>query len=262
MKIKACLWLSICCILGTFQAVVAQNQEPTPAPVIIIESDWPPYFFGDIPQHQSGFARELLDVCIPETGYSPEYIFYPINRMRSYIKAGQVDIVIFSYKKPREQFVTYGHESLFVAGYRPVVRSDSGIEIHSLADFDKLRLGHLAGLRYSPTFLEYVEQRQAAGTLVTTSLGDTPLRMLLRDMVDVFVDTQDTVAWRAKQSGSVDKITILDFDIKTSEYFVTVSKNSPRIKSPRTFLNSIDQCVQRLKSDGTYAEIASKYGIQ
>ena len=262
MKINAFFGLVFCGCLVFCHLAVAQDQEPTSTPIFIIESDWPPYFFGGTASDQTGFARELLDICISETEFSPEYVFYPIKRMRSYIKAGQVDIVIFSYKKPREQFVEYGTEPLFVSGYRPVVRADSGLEIHSLADFDTLRLGHIAGLRYSPWFLEYVEKRKAAGTLVSTTLGDTPLRMLLQDMVDVFVDTQDTVAWRAQQSGSLDKITVLDFDIKTSEYFVTVSKNSPRITSPRTFLNTIDRCVQRLKSDGTYAEIAAQYGIQ
>jgi polar amino acid transport system substrate-binding protein len=239
--------------------------SPVPAEtkkIIVIENDWPPYYFGRNSFELPGFARELIDNCIGRTGYTADYRFYPVKRMYFYLEKGDIDIALFSYRKSREDLVFYGKEPLFSSGYRPVVRKYSGISIQSLKDFDPLRLGHLAGLRYSPEFFEYVRKRGEEGTLVTTTVENGSLRMLLKGMIDVFVDTRDSVIWRARRMGVTDKIEILDYDIKTSDYFVTISKNSPRIDHPRKVLDILDSCFEEMKTSGLYFEIAGKYGIQ
>lgn len=231
------------------------------AELVVVENDWPPYYFGNNSEQLPGFARELLDICLPRTGHRPVYRFYPVRRMYSYLEKGRLDIALFSYKEEREEFVYYGSEPIFTSSYRPVVRKGSGIEIQTLADFDPLRLGHLAGLRYSPAFLDYVKEREMAGRLVITTDGRDYLRLLLSGIIDVFVETRETVLWRAQRLGVSGEITILDYDIKSSEYFVTVSKQTPRLEDPRSLLKSLDSCFIELKDSGRYTEIAEKYGI-
>ncbi|MBU1565829.1 MAG: transporter substrate-binding domain-containing protein [Proteobacteria bacterium] len=260
---KEIAWPLLCLLLlpfFTLQDSLADAESPNT--VIVVENDWPPYYFGNSPGSEPGFVRELLDICIPKSGLQPVYEFLPVKRMYSYIQNGQIDVAIFSQNKEREAFVTYGKEPLFVSGYRPVVLASSNITINSLKDFDKLRLGHLAGLKYSADFFEYVQKRQAEGSLITTTMGEAPLRMLLEDIVDVFVDTSDTILWRAKKAGVYDQIKILDFDIKTSTYYVTISKKSPRIASPEKFLDSLDSCIKNLKDTGNYNKIATEYGLR
>lgn len=235
-------------------------EPPSPQQVIIVENDWPPYFFGGS-QELPGFAKELLQACIPDTGYSPSFQFYPPNRMYAYLQQGEIDIALFSHRKEREDFVMYGKESLFASSYRPVVRQDSDIKILTLNDFDNLRIGHLAGLKYSPTFQEYIVRREKEGSLTTTTGGDSALKMLLEGIIDVFVDTQDTVLWRAKEMGALQRIRIVEFDIKSSNYFITASKKSPRIQKQQDFLNTFDTCLAAMKQNGRYSTIAKKYGI-
>ena len=230
-------------------------------PLRIIENDWPPYYFKNKSDELPGFARELMSICISRLGYRAEFTFYPVKRMYAYLEKGELDISLFSYKKSREDLVYFGHEPVFLSGYRPVVRSGSGIGIRSLADFDNLKIGHLAGLRYSKAFLAYIEKRRQAGSLITGTTGDACLRMLTENIIDIFVDTRETVLWRAQQMGITEKIMILDYDIQTSQYFVTVSKTSPRIADKPGFLKQLDHCLKRIKADGRYREIAHKYGL-
>lgn len=181
----------------------SQNHDFTRA--IVVENDWPPYYFGGSNGSHPGFAKELIKLCSPEGAIEPVFEFYPVKRMYSYLKKGEIDIAIFSYKKSREEFVVYGNEPIFTSGYRPIVLKESNITIKSLEDFDSLRLGHLAGLVYSPDYFEYIKKRMAENSLVTTTVGNASLRMLLEGIIDVFVDTSDTVLWRAKQAGSLEK---------------------------------------------------------
>ncbi len=241
---------------STVAPVVAVAQE-----LIVIENDWPPYYFGNTTNPQAGFARELLDACLPDAGYTAEYRFYPVKRMYSYLRKGLLDIAIFSYRKDREEMVIYGREPIFTSSYRPVVLKGSAICIDSLRDFDSLRLGHLAGLRYSAEFQEYVQKREAAGRLVTITDGRDYLKLLLEGIIDVFVDTRATTLWRASRMGVTENIRILGFDIKTSDYYVTVSKASPRLEHPRVLLDTLDSCFAAMKENGKFDSIAKKYGI-
>lgn len=225
----------------------------------ISENDWPPYFFAGKPGSPEGIAKEILKMCISETGYGYKFDFYPVRRMYSYLEDGKMDIAVFSYKKERESFVIYGKEPIFSSGYRPVVLASGSIKIASLKDFDNLKVGHLAGLQYSKPFLEYIEKRK---DIIVTTAGDSCLKMLLSNIIDIFADTKDTVLWRAKQMNALDKIRVLDFDIQTSEYFITISKKSAVIQEKEMFLNSLDHCLKAAKTDGRYLKIFEKYGIR
>jgi len=262
MKIFKIIVYLVCVAAGLLLLVDSQNGEAGESRVLnIIENDWPPYYFAGKSNKPEGFAKELLKNCIPEKEYSSQFNFYPVKRMYAYLETGKIDIALFSYKKKREAIVHYGKEPIFSSGYRAVVLADSDIQIRDIKDFDKLRIGHLAGLRYSKSFLEYIEKRKEEGTLTVTTLGNSCLKMLLAGMIDVFVDTSDTTLWRAKQMNALDKIRIVDFDIQTKDYFVTVSKQSTVIKDKVYFLEKIDQCVRETKQDGRYIKISEKYGI-
>ena len=195
--------LAAVCLLTVFDFRVAGAEEAQT--LRIIENDWPPYYVKDPSANLPGFARELLNICIPQLGYHTDFTFYPVKRMYTYLEKGELDIALFSYRKSREALVHFSREPLFASGYRPVVRAGGGIQIRSLADFENLRIGHLAGLKYSESFLAYIEKRREAGTLVTSTTGDSCLRMLMEDIIDIFVDTESTVRWRAKQTGLLGK---------------------------------------------------------
>lgn len=238
---------------------IRAQEQPT---LVVAETDWPPYFFAGKPNAPEGFGKELLKMIFSETGYRLDYKFYPVNRMYSYLQNGDIDICIFSYNREREDFLLYAHEPVFVSGYRPVVRSDQDIQIRSLKDFDSLRIGHLAGLKYSKVYLDYIKDRKKAGSLVTTTTGDGCLKMLIAGIIDIFVDTSETTLWRARQMNVLDRIKLLDFDIQTKDYYITISRQSKTIGDKQILLEKLDHYLKAAKTDGRYVEIARKYGIE
>ena len=227
----------------------------------INDNDWPPYFFGGKEGSPKGLGKELLHHCLLSNGYDFTFSFYPINRMHKYMASGILDINVYSYKPERGGYLLYNSEPLFTAGYRPVVRVNEKRKIQHLADFDPLLLGHLHGLRYSDEFYQYVMAREERGELVTASDSNTLLTLLNHNRIDVFVSITESVRWTAKSMGLINKIKLLDYDVKTAEYFVTISKQSPRIKDKVEFLNSIDACLVAIKQNGLYNEIVERYKL-
>ncbi|MCX6106327.1 MAG: transporter substrate-binding domain-containing protein [Proteobacteria bacterium] len=233
-------------------------------PNIIINDDyWPPYNFGGVENQPKGFIRELVEQCLPTTGWKAEFHPMPISRMRKLIEQGDLDINIFSFEKSRESFLTYGSESLFTSEYQPAVRADSTVQINKIEDFDQLRLGHLNGLSYSPAFKAYVDKRLAEGRLDVADSENTNLNKLIGNRIDTFVNHKRTILWFAKKLGVSEKIKMLNFTIKRADYFVAFAKSSKRLSPIETkrFLSAMDGCIRNLKQNNDYNVLRERYGL-
>ncbi len=253
----AMVWMMAVMVFFGLGAAAAFGEEART--LNIVESDWPPYNFLASPGAPKGIIKEIFEMCVPPSEYRLKFEFYPVKRMFTYLEEGKIDMNVLSYKKERESFLVYGKEPMFASGYRPVMLAEKNIPISTFQDFDKLRLGHLEGLKYSQAFYDYVESRRKKGDLVIATTGDSCLRMLLGNMIDIFVDTKDTTLWRAKEMNALGKIRVLDFDIQTQDYFIAVSKKSENVKDIPVFLDSMDKCLKQAKADGRYDAIIRKY---
>jgi polar amino acid transport system substrate-binding protein len=222
---------------------------------------WPPYFLDD-PRHP-GFAREVLQICVPQAGYELRMSPVSIEKMYDGLRVGFLDAHVMSFDPKRASFLQYGKVPMFSDAYRPVVRAGSGLEIHSVADFDRFKtIGHLKGLRYSDAYHDYVEKRIQAGTAVQADTNDQLLQMLLAGKVDVYVNLAGTSRWLARQAGSGDKVTVLPFDVKRSDYFVAVSQKSTHIHDRQKFLDAIDSCLRQMEKDGQLQKLRNAYGLE
>ena len=81
----------------------------------------------------------------------------------------------------------------------------------------------------------------------------------MSEQIDVFVGISQSALWYAKEAGVTHQIEVLDFDIKTSDYFVTLSKRSNRVKDKALFLSQVDQCIRTIKDNGEYKKILDRY---
>ncbi|MFC1853742.1 substrate-binding periplasmic protein [candidate division CSSED10-310 bacterium] len=249
-------------VVAFFSLIISVQVVAEPNTILMNDSRWPPFFFAGDQLAPPGAAKEILEICFDETGYPVEFTFFPINLLHKYLEIGRLDLNVYSFKPQREAILYYGKEALYRTSYRPFVRWDSPIQIKSLRDFDNLVIGHLEGVTYSERYLAYLRKKQAQGKVLTVRSNVYGLTMLIKKRIDILVEADSTIFWFAKQLGVTDKIKMLDFDIRTADYFLTVSKKSRKIKDPQKFLAKIDECIRGLKKDGRYAEIMKKYGLE
>ncbi len=222
----------------------------------VSSGSWPPYFVDE-----RGFTRDLLVDCLGRQGY--EINFAPIGIEEAYagLRSGLLDGHVFSYREDREVFLDYGEEPLFHDAYHPIVVAGSAIEIRSIEEFEPWRLGHLKGLRYSEEYLAYVQERRAAGRLVEVEENQELFDLLFRGEIDVFVNLTSTTTWLSRQLGFRERIVILPFAVKSSDYFFAVSKRTRRISDPATFLTRLDRCLIDKREDGSYQDLVEEYGL-
>jgi polar amino acid transport system substrate-binding protein len=228
-------------------------------PVVINDPEWPPYFFAGRPEHPPGLMKEILSQCLTRMQVPFEFKHQPIERMQVGMEQGTLDINIFSYKKEREKVVQFGKEVMLTSRYVPIVRADSNYSIKSIKDFDPYRLGHTIGLRYSKEFYDYIIKRKANQALDESSKEEFNIRKLDANRIDIFVSTDSTVLWVAKRIGLSEKIKLMDLEIQKADYFITVSKKSPRIPDRNAFMNQVEDCIRGLRKSGEICSIYQKY---
>lgn len=240
----------------TLVFLVGLGSQGTQAaePVVINDPDWPPYFFGGHPGNPPGLMKELLSQCFTRINVPFVFKNQPIERMQVGMEQGTVDLNLFSYKTEREKIVDFGKEVMFTSSYRPFVRADSPISIKAISDFDRLRLGHTIGLRYSKDFYDYVQKRKAEHTLDESSKEEFNIRKLDANRIDIFVSTDSTVSYIARRIGLQGRIKMLDYDVQKADYFIALSKSSPRMPDRGRMITQLEDCVRSLrKADGICA---------
>jgi polar amino acid transport system substrate-binding protein len=229
--------------------------------VSINDADWPPFNLRGDGLDQPGIMKEIGNICFKSMGVEVEYRALPIERMQTEIQQGTLDINFFSYKKEREAFVDFSSEPAFRSGYRPIALRGSGITIKRLSDFDPHRLGHTIGFRYSNEFLEYILHRKKKRNLDEATTVESNLKKLLAKRIDIFVAEYNSLLYLAEMMKVRDKIEVLDYQVQEADYFLALSKKSPRVIDREAFTKSFDRCLKDLKASGRYCETLERYGL-
>jgi polar amino acid transport system substrate-binding protein len=219
---------------------------------------WPPYFVGD-----RGVAREVLELCLPATGFPPKFSAVSVEQMFPALQSGVLDGHVLSRSADRDRWVEFGSEEIFRDSYQPVIRRGSGIAVQTMRDLDKVRrLGHLSGVRYSPEYLDYVRKRREAGTLAEYNSNEEILQALLDGKIEAYVGLASSTRWLANERKVSERIQVLPLEIKTSVYYLALSRTSRRVQDRRKALAAFDACLAGLKRDGRYQQIRARYGLQ
>lgn len=258
LRFSNILFSIVCFILLFFSTIDASD-------IITVDNpDWPPYFFGSDKKGPKGIGREIIELGLKR--YKGQFRFerFPIKRANHYIKTGDIDIALYSYKKKREGIVYYGKEPLFSTKYRFMVRSNSSIKIRSYKDLNNLVFGYLDGLSFTPELLGVIKRKSRAKEVVNLYSLNSLLRGLAGkyQIFDITADSEVTLLWKASSMKIRDKVKILDYDIGSKNYYLVISKKSRNIDDKEKFLERFDAFLKNIKRDGTYGKIFRKYGAK
>ncbi len=252
LKVIAAFLLNACLTLSLYAKTT----------VLIDDDDWPPFFMPKNSE-MKGIGKELLNLCINQQEYILNFKVIPIKRTHKYMEVGIIDVNVLSFKEARTKFVIYGKEPLFSTEYGFAVKADSHIDIHSLDDLTPYILGDLSGLSYTLEYNDILAKKRSNKQVSTGYSLDSMFDQMLASTprFDIMANAKSTISWRAKSLGVSDKVKILDFNLSSKKYFVTVSKKSQNIKNAQVFLSNIDSCLRELKKNGLYQEIMLRYGL-
>jgi polar amino acid transport system substrate-binding protein len=254
--------ISKCWVIIILFLCVSCKASATEHTIIINDVPWPPYFFIDPKGDEFGIGKEVLNYCLTQSGYKVRYARLPIKRTLHYMEHGLIDLTVYSYRQSREEILYYSTEPIFSSEYGFLVRADSSIAIKKIEDVKPYQIGHLAGLTYTVDYMNIVNEKIK---LNQVSIGHSLESMFLQLLAptprfEIMADSKSTFNWFAHKKGVSDKVKVLDYTLKNKDYFITISKRSKNIENPLKLLNETDACIQKLKQDGSYKAILTKYG--
>lgn len=256
MMLHKILLASCLSLVMAVSSFAADTEKKT---VVISDADWPPFFFAGRSWTREGIGKEILKYCVPQQGFNADFVFLPIKRMAHSIENGLLDINVYAYKPEREAFVLYGKEPVFESGYRAFALQALQRNVASIEDFKGLTIGHLRGLQYMPEYLALVDSERGQNRLFESNRDEWLLEALLKGQIDVFVGSETSVIWQARQKGWLSELKPLDYGIPKRAYFVTLSKKSTVVDDKQSFLDGIDACIKDMKRNGQYDKIISRY---
>jgi len=97
--------------------------------LVLNDIDWPPYLFPESKSHLPGLGKDILNECLPKENFRLKYDKLPVKRPHLFMKSGELDISLYSYKKERESFVVYSKVPVFTTEYGFAIRAHSNINI-------------------------------------------------------------------------------------------------------------------------------------
>lgn len=225
--------------------------------------DWPPFFMDQKQTGQVGFARELLQVCIQQTGFEIRYMHLPIKRTHQYMQSGELDLAIYSYKPERDDFVWYSAKPMFESAIGVAARQDFIQPLLQEADLEPWRIGYLAGLGLTPTLAILLagkkRKAQAVEDYSMQSLFDQLIASPAR--IDLVINSKEALLWFSQKTPYQGKVKVLDFALAPKAYFLTVSKFSKRIQNPQQFLQQFDACLGQIQQNGQYGNLLKSYQL-
>ncbi|WP_218156530.1 substrate-binding periplasmic protein [Pseudoalteromonas denitrificans] len=225
--------------------------------MIINEPEWPPYYMTD--NSKPGFAKELLSIILTNLNYDFEFQLLPIARGNFYMKNGNADISIFSYKKQRSEFLHYGKIPIFTIKIKFVSRIDANFQINKISDISPLRFEFVRGISYTENILQHANASDK--NIYTSVILKNALKKIINHRSDLTAASEHTLNDEILKLNAYKELKIHKFVVTAKAYYLTVSKKSTLLIKPLNFLNEIDKEIIKLKLNGTYQKLENKYHL-
>jgi len=217
---------------------------------IASESFFPPYNYT-FKGRRVGVDTEIVEAMLKLINVTPVHQAQGWNEVVRALDGNKVDVAF--------QFLGTGKraQTTFLIGpYRTgvsvlMVRRNSKIEYEKPADLVGKRIGIVEGYDYGPEF-----ENTAGIRKLYSSNNMINFRRLLTGRVDAIVGDKHVLLFNAEYYGQSERIKVLPKPILSADRFVAVPKARPE-KAAR-----LKAAFERIKADGTLAEILARWNVQ
>lgn len=217
--------------------------------------NYPPYYFEENGR-LTGAAIEISQHIAARLSHTLVFEQYPWPRVQSYLRNGNIDLVILYFKTPaRQEFAIYTdtphiYDSSYLVKKKGAAISFDG-DLASLGDYV---FGSVRGYAYGDDY-------DNAHQLRKQKVGDERqlIRILLHGRVDLAVGSKAVISAHAKTAGVLDDLVFLRPAIEIAPAYFAFSKaNADSTKLAQEFTAEIRKFV----STQEYQQILKKYSLQ
>jgi polar amino acid transport system substrate-binding protein len=218
----------------------------------MVNTVYPPFITP--PKHPLGegmdveLAREALGRC----GFDMRLELVPWRRVLMLLENGHADFTTtIARTDDRDRYLAWSPAYRRGANYLMYTKSDSPLQVASIADLQGLRLGLVEGFRYPEPLLAQPGVQRIAGRNIANLVA-----MMLADRTDAMVVTAIAGAWELRESGLSGKVRRQPYEyVSDSANYMGFSRS--RLNG--NTLADVSAALAKMAKDGTQAEIERRY---
>ena len=210
------------------------------------EGTYAPFTFHDASGALVGFDVEIGEAIAKQLGVKPEFVEGPWDGLIAGIDANRYDVVINQVGINAERQAKYDFSEPYIASKAALVVKDDNTDITS---FESLK-GKKSAQSLTSNFGKLAEGFGAE--LVGTEGFDQSIALVIQGRADATInDSLSFFDFKTQQPDAPVKVVATAEDADFSG--VILAKGKPEL------LAAINEALEAIKADGTYAQISQKY---
>lgn len=226
----------------------------------LVADEWPP-FNGKPGGENEGYMVDIAREIFEARGYMVEYQLVPWKRAIHGTREGTYTGAIGASKTDAEGFIFPAEELTrnFLAFY---VKKGNSWRFKDRSSVQEISLGVIGGYDYRDWLNEYIQANQDDPSKIQILTGDVPLernlQKLLKDRIDVVVDTEAAIRSVAKDLGILDQIEPAGYGQEPAYCYIAFSPNNP---NSQKYADILSEGIIAMRESGRLQHILDKYGL-
>lgn len=210
-----------------------------------------------------GFLTDVFLEVARRSGYNNATVrLYPFKRLNKYLKEGRVDgTVSIFYKKERESYLIYSKSPVLISRTLAFVKKGREFSFDSINDLYGKTVGMLSGWTVHNVELEKAINEGKIKTDKTTRLEENVKKLML-NRFDCLISTEQITWYHINVLGFSGDIVALDKAITENKTYLALSKKSKNIPDPLKFIDTLNNALDTVLTDGTHKKIQKKYQVR
>lgn len=240
---------------------VSESQTTTEECTLVVGWDpWEPYQYQDVGGELRGLDVELVRAATADIGCNARFLANDWASLLNMLRDGDIDMLAGATKtSDREKFARfsdpYRDESfvLFVrTGEKPL---DADTSLKQLLD-DGLKFGVVSQYVYGAEISALQDDPQYADQFLSVPIAELNFSNLINFEIDGLLEDPFVAAAVIRKKGLDEEIEALPLEIKTGDVRLMFSQASVS----ENVVESINQALDNIRSDGRHARLMNKYG--
>lgn len=211
-----------------------------------LEGDWQPFSYHDKDDQLVGYDVEVAQNIAKELGVEADITEAPWDGLLTGLSTGVYDIVVNGVDVTPERQETFDFSDPYAYDHIDLVVKKENTDITSFDDLS----GRTSANSTGSTYAEIGEQYGATVSNVPT-LAET-MELVLNGTVDATVNAETSIQDYLNTTGETDLKIVAKLDDVTS-YAIPIKKGNDSLREV------INDALQKMRNDGTLAELSQKY---
>ena len=229
----------------------------------MVSDIWPPFVYGNADPNRQGYVVEIMKSIYESQGYTIDLKILSWDKAIAGVNDGEFDIIIGTDRSELPDGI-FPEEAIGISYCCFFVLKGNPWQYRDLTSLKHVRLGCVKGYKYHPDIDRYISENEDAPNGILQAISSPfpekeNIEKLLAGKIDAIITSKQSMEQAMREMNvRPTEISQAGGFVKewTTPAFVAFS---PKLKNAKALADSFDAQLRRMRNDGSFDEILSKY---